>query len=1005
MRPFIRIQFGILSFYTQSFVGFRRQGKMRRRLVLYALIVTVLVVAVQTALAPRAAASTDWWNENWTWRRPITITTAGDVSAGYQENILLNYDSDMTFDNFQDSRFTWENSTGKYVLSYWFENVNPGENAKVWVKLPVALSAGQSYDNLKWYYGNSSALPAENADNVFQLFDNFSGTAINVDKWTEVDPLNHLSQNDKIIVDGGAGAWDMGLFTKENYARPFIYEFKWRMNATNGSYSGIGVKNTGSSVHYSDFIYWAEVIQNSGKFDYYHGWDRIDMAIGAFTTGTDVWWRFVVTTTGTKIYCGSSLDNLSLFKDDSGYDSTTPIKVGFNNYGQAFDFGNVRIRKYASSEPTVTIGSEVIRPYTLIESWSGTVSAPVSWSAVESWTGTVSTAAPAWQSVESWSGTVSAPDFTVGANPSSSSVQQGSSATVTISVSAVNGYSQTVTLSASGAPSGVSIGFNPGGNVPSFSSSMTVSVGSSASPTTCAITITGTGGDGLVRTASYSLTVTQSQQQQQSPSSPPPDTAQPTLEVIEPTTGSVGENVTVRVKAMDASGIDASSTTVKLDNISTQYTWSSGVVTSSFSKLSPGAHSVEVSVKDASSSHNEASVNISFSVSVQAENVVENAENLAAKPTGAFTVAVGAMGAGENKTVVIENDGIPVSRITLAMDNLPAENVTLSLQVLENAPAGAAENVMIYACIEISFAASENVLASASISFAVPKAWLLANNLNPLAIALYHVENGTWAELQTTKVGEDNANVYYSAASHGFSPFIIGAKALFPTFNLFLPSAPITVENGYAQVTVWVNNPTSSQVQKRLELRFGSYVAQFDVTVQPGDNEGVVVYVPVGEALSETCDVELYDVGTSAMLDSGRVTFASTVKQPEITALEQPPQLPVPLIAAGVVLGAFVGLGALQVVRKLPKTRMLRPKLRGRLVSERRPKVSTKEKYPVLQRYEELLVPAARELSEEGPVVQDYFNLLLPAALEASAKKKVEHTGRAVKPHRKPRAR
>jgi hypothetical protein len=50
--------------------------------------------------------------------------------------------------------------------------------------------------------------------------------------------------------------------------------------------------------------------------------------------------------------------------------------------------------------------------------------------------------------------------------------------------------------------------------------------------------------------------------------------------------------------------------------------------------------------------------------------------------------------------------------------------------------------------------------------------------------------------------------------------------------------------------------------------------------------------------------------------------------------------------------------------------------------------------------YEELLVPAAREIFEESPIVQDYCNLLLPAALEASTREKVEHIGRAVKPHK-----
>jgi len=104
-----------------------------------------------------------WADPDYAKRRPITITTGENgMPADYQENILLPYDSDLAFDNFQDSRFYWENSSGEYLLPYWFENIIAGQSANVWVKLPVALGANQSSDNLRWYYGNSSATSMSN---------------------------------------------------------------------------------------------------------------------------------------------------------------------------------------------------------------------------------------------------------------------------------------------------------------------------------------------------------------------------------------------------------------------------------------------------------------------------------------------------------------------------------------------------------------------------------------------------------------------------------------------------------------------------------------------------------------------------------------------------------------------------------------------------------------------------------------------------------------------------
>ncbi|MQY68178.1 MAG: hypothetical protein GH150_02170, partial [Hadesarchaea archaeon] len=50
----------------------------------------------------------------------------------------------------------------------------------------------------------------------------------------------------------------------------------------------------------------------------------------------------------------------------------------------------------------------VVAEWNLIESWTGTVEAPVVWNLIESWTGTVEAPA-AWQLIETWTGTVEAP--------------------------------------------------------------------------------------------------------------------------------------------------------------------------------------------------------------------------------------------------------------------------------------------------------------------------------------------------------------------------------------------------------------------------------------------------------------------------------------------------------------------------------------------------------------------------------------------------------------------
>ncbi|MEU6594223.1 M28 family peptidase [Streptomyces sp. NPDC046881] len=96
-------------------------------------------------------------------------------------------------------------------------------------------------------------------------------------------------------------------------------------------------------------------------------------------------------------------------------------------------------------------------------------------------------------------------DFSVSASPATGSTDPGTSLTTTVSTATTSGSAQTVTLSASGAPAGVTVSFNPASVTSGASSTATVSVGSSVPPGTYPLTITGTGT--TTHTATYTLTV------------------------------------------------------------------------------------------------------------------------------------------------------------------------------------------------------------------------------------------------------------------------------------------------------------------------------------------------------------------------------------------------------------------------------------------------------------------------------------------------------------------
>jgi subtilase family serine protease len=99
------------------------------------------------------------------------------------------------------------------------------------------------------------------------------------------------------------------------------------------------------------------------------------------------------------------------------------------------------------------------------------------------------------------------PSFTLSDSPGSLSVTQGSNGTSTITVTDVGGFTGSVTLAASGLPSGVTAAF--GTNPTTGTSVLTLTASSTATTGTSTVTITGTSGS-LTATTTLALTVNSS---------------------------------------------------------------------------------------------------------------------------------------------------------------------------------------------------------------------------------------------------------------------------------------------------------------------------------------------------------------------------------------------------------------------------------------------------------------------------------------------------------------
>ncbi|MFJ9516937.1 M28 family peptidase [Kitasatospora sp. NPDC101801] len=96
-------------------------------------------------------------------------------------------------------------------------------------------------------------------------------------------------------------------------------------------------------------------------------------------------------------------------------------------------------------------------------------------------------------------------DFSIAANPTTGNATPGNSVSTTVSTAVTSGSAQTVSLTASGVPAGVTVTFNPSSVQAGSSSTATFQVGASTAAGTYSITLTGTGS--ATHATTYSLVV------------------------------------------------------------------------------------------------------------------------------------------------------------------------------------------------------------------------------------------------------------------------------------------------------------------------------------------------------------------------------------------------------------------------------------------------------------------------------------------------------------------
>ena len=314
-----------------------------------------------TSVAHAAAPAGQWWNTAYNYRMMVTIpagTTA--LPTDYAVSVVFNHSAQVTagrsLASGNDVRVVRWTGSGWVELDRVLDPDTTWNTttSRIWFDTAQSIAANASNTDYYIYYNNPAAgTPPQTGENVFLLYDDFSGSNLNTSRWTRTGSAGvsggivELNPNDALQA---TSSYSFGVDT--------IWETRARMTST-----------------YGDFQYWggtATII----FFEVYLRFQSTDTAHQALANDLD----FVnpsikgfapVTPTSFQLYAftreGSSLaryliNGTQVASNNTGVPtSNLRARMENNQGGQRLQYDWARIRPYRNPDPTLSLAAAEAR--------------------------------------------------------------------------------------------------------------------------------------------------------------------------------------------------------------------------------------------------------------------------------------------------------------------------------------------------------------------------------------------------------------------------------------------------------------------------------------------------------------------------------------------------------------------------------------------------------------------------------------------------------------------
>ncbi len=303
---------------------------------------TQIGMAIDTGVTPNGGPMNGYIDEVRIYNRTLSST---EITGLYQAHAA---------DNYQNVRFF--DADGITPLSYWMQ-----QDGVFWVRVPSIPAAGKT---IYVKYGSPNMTSASNGNNTFVMFDDFKGNQIDTTKWVTQILAGSITEANGYLAVVRNGSNTNTIQTLDGISIPnYVVDFSAAASSVASNIQlGIMDANQADGNGYYPFF------TTGNAFNIYKRtsgtWTLLQSSVGSYTPGAFANYETV-----------KNGSNFSFYSNGTQVGSTQSIAVGGTTYilaprvwnespgeGGTLDLYNFRVRQYASTQPTTSVGAEVAAP-------------------------------------------------------------------------------------------------------------------------------------------------------------------------------------------------------------------------------------------------------------------------------------------------------------------------------------------------------------------------------------------------------------------------------------------------------------------------------------------------------------------------------------------------------------------------------------------------------------------------------------------------------------------